>query len=172
MPGSTSSLSLLMSLDPPLAFLYLFCRLDTYYKFIFVRDPFTRLLSAWKDKFLREDISGTRRRFGPKIIKKYRCLKAPHCFIVDQKYKGALTIKLQVSYLVQEWWVLKMPSLQVAPTLYLSNFLKRKKKIMKTLVHGSTHTRGMLYAGKIFCRVLVTDFHSSHPTIDDCTPYT
>ena len=54
----------------------MFCRLDTYYKFIFVRDPFTRLLSAWKDKFLREDISGTRRRFGPKIINKYRLFQS------------------------------------------------------------------------------------------------
>ena len=54
----------------------LFCRLDTYYKFIFVRDPFTKLLSAWKDKFLREDISGTRRRFGPKIINKYRLFQS------------------------------------------------------------------------------------------------
>ena len=54
----------------------MFCRLDTYYKFIFVRNPFTRLLSAWKDKFLREDISGTRRRFGPKIINKYRLFQS------------------------------------------------------------------------------------------------
>ena len=64
-----------------------FCRLATYYKFIFVRDPFTRLLSAWKDKFLREDISGTRRVFGPKIIRKYRLFENSSSVYCYQKYK-------------------------------------------------------------------------------------
>jgi Sulfotransferase family len=47
-------------------------RLQTYFKFMFVRDPLDRLLSAYYDKFVR--INGTyfTERYGRRIITKYR----------------------------------------------------------------------------------------------------
>ncbi|XP_002732245.2 carbohydrate sulfotransferase 14-like [Saccoglossus kowalevskii] len=48
-------------------------RLKHYYKFMFVRNPITRLLSAYRDKFTRTKVSFIE-RYGKKIAKKYRPL--------------------------------------------------------------------------------------------------
>ena len=45
--------------------------LKSYFKFVFVREPFERLLSAYLDKFLGRDI-GFHKNYGRNIIKKYR----------------------------------------------------------------------------------------------------
>ena len=49
-------------------------RLRDYFKFVFVREPFERLLSAFKNKFLTGTTSVTsfKRRFGRRIIETYR----------------------------------------------------------------------------------------------------
>ncbi|XP_031551085.1 carbohydrate sulfotransferase 14-like [Actinia tenebrosa] len=46
-------------------------RLRTYYKFLFVREPLERLVSAYKDKFLRYREYFVK-RWGSQIIKKFR----------------------------------------------------------------------------------------------------
>lgn len=46
-------------------------RLKTYYKFMFVRDPTERLLSAYRNKF-GENIGSYNAKYGPKIIEKFR----------------------------------------------------------------------------------------------------
>ncbi|XP_072039888.1 carbohydrate sulfotransferase 14-like isoform X1 [Amphiura filiformis] len=46
-------------------------RLSNYYKFMFVRNPMERLLSAFRNKF-GEDIGNYRKRYGPTIAKRYR----------------------------------------------------------------------------------------------------
>ena len=45
--------------------------LQNYFTFLFVRDPMERVLSAYKDKFLKENMS-FHRAFGRRIIKQYR----------------------------------------------------------------------------------------------------
>ena len=49
-------------------------RLKDYFKFVFVREPFERVLSAYKNKFLTQTPSATyfKWKFGRKIISKYR----------------------------------------------------------------------------------------------------
>lgn len=49
-------------------------RLNNYFKFVFVREPFERLLSAFKNKFQANTNSSIyfRTNFGTKIIEKYR----------------------------------------------------------------------------------------------------
>lgn len=47
-------------------------KLKTYYKFMFVRNPFERLLSAYKNKFTMHYNTYFPTRYGKKIIKKYR----------------------------------------------------------------------------------------------------
>ena len=49
--------------------------LDTYNKFMFVRHPFDRVLSAYKDKLEKKDKESRydfHREVGRRIIKKYR----------------------------------------------------------------------------------------------------
>ena len=46
-------------------------RIQTYFKFLFVREPLHRLLSAYKDKFLRKDRSCSKRA-RKQIVKAYR----------------------------------------------------------------------------------------------------
>ena len=46
-------------------------RIKTYFKFLFVREPLHRLLSAYKDKFLRKDRSCSKRA-RKQIVKAYR----------------------------------------------------------------------------------------------------
>lgn len=46
-------------------------RLKTYYKFLFVREPLERLVSAYRDKFLGYRMYFVK-RWGPQIIKKFR----------------------------------------------------------------------------------------------------
>ncbi|XP_043546482.1 carbohydrate sulfotransferase 14 [Chiloscyllium plagiosum] len=45
-------------------------RLRHYYKFLFVRDPMERLLSAYKNKF--GEIEAYQRRYGMEIVRRYR----------------------------------------------------------------------------------------------------
>ncbi|KAK1174796.1 carbohydrate sulfotransferase 14-like [Acipenser oxyrinchus oxyrinchus] len=45
-------------------------RLKTYFKFMFVRDPMERLLSAYRNKF--GEIEAYQKRYGVEIIKRYR----------------------------------------------------------------------------------------------------
>ncbi|XP_048455771.1 carbohydrate sulfotransferase 14 [Rhincodon typus] len=45
-------------------------RLKHYYKFLFVRDPMERLLSAYKNKF--GEIEAYQRRYGMEIVRRYR----------------------------------------------------------------------------------------------------
>ena len=47
-------------------------RLDNYLKFMFVRDPMERLLSAYRNKFTLRYNQYFKYRYGTKIIKKYR----------------------------------------------------------------------------------------------------
>ena len=47
-------------------------RIDTYFKFVFVREPFIRLISAFKDKFLGLDKWYTSREAREGITKAYR----------------------------------------------------------------------------------------------------
>lgn len=47
-------------------------RLDTYYKFLFVREPFERILSAYHNKFTSRYNDMFKRVFGRKIVKNYR----------------------------------------------------------------------------------------------------
>ncbi|XP_070192518.1 carbohydrate sulfotransferase 11-like isoform X2 [Littorina saxatilis] len=49
-------------------------RLDNYYKFMFVREPFERLLSAWRNKF-HSNVSSSlyfRKQFGRSILRRFR----------------------------------------------------------------------------------------------------
>jgi carbohydrate 3-sulfotransferase 10 len=54
--------------------LFFFLRLKTYFKFFIVRDPFERLISAFKDKFVHNPRFEPwyRHEIAPGIIKKYR----------------------------------------------------------------------------------------------------
>ncbi|XP_069713162.1 carbohydrate sulfotransferase 14, partial [Phaenicophaeus curvirostris] len=45
-------------------------RLDHYFKFVFVRDPLERLLSAYRNKF--GEIEEYQRRYGAEIVRRYR----------------------------------------------------------------------------------------------------
>ncbi|KAJ4919744.1 hypothetical protein JOQ06_022653, partial [Pogonophryne albipinna] len=47
-------------------------RLRSYLKFIFVRDPFERLVSAYRNKFTRSYNTAFHRRYGTKIIRRHR----------------------------------------------------------------------------------------------------
>lgn len=47
-------------------------RLDNYYKFMFVREPFERLLSAYHNKFTSKYNGVFKKSFGRKIVKLYR----------------------------------------------------------------------------------------------------
>lgn len=46
-------------------------RIRSYYKFMFVRNPMERLLSAYRNKF-GENVGEYRKRYGPQIVKRYR----------------------------------------------------------------------------------------------------
>ncbi|XP_038056655.1 carbohydrate sulfotransferase 14-like [Patiria miniata] len=47
-------------------------RIKNYYKFMFVRNPVERLLSAYRNKFGEEALSQYKQRYAPRIIHKYR----------------------------------------------------------------------------------------------------
>ncbi|RVE56397.1 hypothetical protein OJAV_G00220700 [Oryzias javanicus] len=47
-------------------------RLKNYLKFIFVREPFERLVSAYRNKFTLKYNSSFHKRFGTRIIRRYR----------------------------------------------------------------------------------------------------
>uniref|UniRef100_V9KML1 Carbohydrate sulfotransferase n=1 Tax=Callorhinchus milii TaxID=7868 RepID=V9KML1_CALMI len=47
-------------------------RLRNYLKFIFVREPFERLVSAYRNKFTRKYNTAFHKRYGTKIVKRHR----------------------------------------------------------------------------------------------------
>lgn len=47
-------------------------RLRTYLKFVFVREPFERLVSAYRNKFTRSYNTAFHRRYGTKIVQRHR----------------------------------------------------------------------------------------------------
>lgn len=47
-------------------------RLRSYLKFVFVRDPFERLVSAYRNKFTRNYNTAFHKRYGTKIIRRHR----------------------------------------------------------------------------------------------------
>ncbi|XP_056129485.1 carbohydrate sulfotransferase 11 isoform X2 [Lampris incognitus] len=47
-------------------------RLRSYLKFVFVREPFERLVSAYRNKFTRSYNTAFHKRYGTKIIRQYR----------------------------------------------------------------------------------------------------
>lgn len=47
-------------------------RIDSYFKFMFVRDPLDRLVSAYNDKFVKRNITYFHERYGKQIALKYR----------------------------------------------------------------------------------------------------
>lgn len=47
-------------------------RLRSYLKFLFVRDPFERLVSAYRNKFTRSYNTAFHRRYGTKIVRRHR----------------------------------------------------------------------------------------------------
>ncbi len=47
-------------------------RLRTYLKFVFVREPFERLVSAYRNKFTRSYNTAFHKRYGTKIIRRHR----------------------------------------------------------------------------------------------------
>ncbi|XP_030632955.1 carbohydrate sulfotransferase 11-like isoform X2 [Chanos chanos] len=47
-------------------------RLRTYLKFLFVREPFERLVSAYRNKFTRSYNTAFHKRYGTKIIRRHR----------------------------------------------------------------------------------------------------
>ncbi|KAL4623646.1 carbohydrate sulfotransferase 11-like [Arapaima gigas] len=52
-------------------------RLRTYLKFVFVREPFERLVSAYRNKFTRSYNSAFHKRYGTKIIRRHRANPQP-----------------------------------------------------------------------------------------------
>ncbi|KAF4077807.1 hypothetical protein AMELA_G00192320 [Ameiurus melas] len=52
-------------------------RLRTYLKFIFVRDPFERLVSAYRNKFTRSYNTAFHKRYGTKIVRRHRANPQP-----------------------------------------------------------------------------------------------
>ncbi|XP_028824358.1 carbohydrate sulfotransferase 11-like [Denticeps clupeoides] len=52
-------------------------RLRSYLKFVFVRDPFERLVSAYRNKFTRSYNSAFHRRYGTEIVRQHRRHPAP-----------------------------------------------------------------------------------------------
>lgn len=52
-------------------------RLRSYLKFVFVREPFERLVSAYRNKFTRSYNAAFHRRYGTKIIRRHRLNPAP-----------------------------------------------------------------------------------------------
>lgn len=52
-------------------------RLRSYLKFIFVRDPFERLVSAYRNKFTRNYNTAFHKRYGTKIIRRHRANPEP-----------------------------------------------------------------------------------------------
>lgn len=52
-------------------------RLRTYLKFVFVREPFERLVSAYRNKFTRSYNTVFHKRYGTKIIQRHRAEASP-----------------------------------------------------------------------------------------------
>lgn len=52
-------------------------RLRTYLKFVFVREPFERLVSAYRNKFTRSYNTAFHKRYGTKIIQRHRAEASP-----------------------------------------------------------------------------------------------
>ena len=69
-------------------------RLRTYLKFVFVREPFERLVSAYRNKFTRSYNTAFHKRYGTKIIRRHRADAEPQAL-----EKGS-----DVSFQVRDMW--------------------------------------------------------------------
>ncbi|XP_036447443.1 carbohydrate sulfotransferase 11 [Colossoma macropomum] len=71
-------------------------RLRTYLKFVFVREPFERLVSAYRNKFTRNYNVAFHKRYGTKIIRRHRVNPQPEA----QEKGNDVTFEEFVYYLV------------------------------------------------------------------------
>ncbi|XP_020379577.1 carbohydrate sulfotransferase 11-like [Rhincodon typus] len=71
-------------------------RLRNYLKFIFVREPFERLLSAYRNKFTRRYNTAFHKRYGTKIIREHRHNPSPEAL----RHGADVTFQEFVWYLV------------------------------------------------------------------------
>ena len=67
-------------------------RLQTYFKFVFVREPFERLLSAYQDKFVETPDIYTMKRYATKIIENFK-------HYTDRNSDNELTFKKFIYYI-------------------------------------------------------------------------
>lgn len=73
---------------------------DNYKKFVFVRHPFERLVSAYYSKFIAtEEKTKYQLTIGTKIIKKYR----QNATVLSLKKGHDVTVPEFVSYVIDEW---------------------------------------------------------------------
>lgn len=71
--------------------------LDTYFKFLFVRNPFVRIVSAYRNKFYSKNVQ-FQIRIGKEIVRKYRKPSIP----VDEVKGDDVTFLEFVKYLIDE----------------------------------------------------------------------
>ncbi|KAL8600117.1 hypothetical protein ACOMHN_009724 [Nucella lapillus] len=70
-------------------------RLDNYFKFMFVREPFERLLSAWRNKFQNMN-PYFRKNYGQSIVRRFRDSDE----VEDGKEKAAVRFEEFLQYIV------------------------------------------------------------------------
>lgn len=80
-------------------------RLRSYLKFMFVRDPFERLVSAYRNKFTRSYNTAFHKRYGTKIVRRHRVDPQPEAL----QSGGDVTFQEFVYYLVDPRTQLEEP---------------------------------------------------------------